>query len=256
MRKRDIALLLGALAVALVLTVGILRSAVVETASWGLSFREEGAAPIGTAGKDALRVLDAAYVGDASEKVIYLTFDAGYENGYTARILDILKEHEVPAAFFLVGDYLERNADLVRRMVQEGHTVGNHTMNHPDMTKLDASAFAGELQGMEQLYQDVTGRTLPKFYRPPQGLYSEENLENARKLGYRTVFWSLAYADWDNQNQPDPDAAVEKLNRRIHDGAVILLHSTSATNAEILPELIEGWKDMGYRFAPLTELYD
>ena len=101
----------------------------------------------------------------------------------TARILDILKEQQVPAAFFLVGDYLERNADLVRRIAQEGHTVGNHTMNHPDMTKLDGAAFAGELQGMEQLYQDVTGRTLPKFYRPPQGLYSEENLENARKLG-------------------------------------------------------------------------
>lgn len=227
----------------------------VATAGWGLSFPVEGQPPAGPLSAERLRELGGAYVDADGGKVLYLTFDAGYENGYTAKILDILKEQQVTAAFFLVGDYLERNADLLRRMAQEGHTVGNHTMNHPDMTKLDASAFAGELQGMEQLYQDITGRTLPKFYRPPQGLYSEENLENARKLGYRTVFWSLAYADWDNQNQPDPAAAVEKLIARTHDGAVILLHSTSATNAQILGELIGTWKDMGYRFAPLTELF-
>jgi peptidoglycan-N-acetylmuramic acid deacetylase len=161
----------------------------------------------------------------------------------------------VPAAFFLVGDYLERNANLVRRMAREGHIVGNHTMNHPDMTALDEAAFAAELQEMETLYQEGTGQTLPKFYRPPQGVYSQKNLEQAKALGYKTVFWSLAYADWDNNHQPDPDAAVEKLNRRIHDGAVILLHSTSATNAQILEELIGGWQEMGYRFAPLTELF-
>ena len=146
-----------------------------------------------------------------------MTFDAGYENGYTAGILDVLKKREVSAAFFLVGDYLERNPDLVRRMTAEGHIVGNHTLSHPDMTGLDEAAFEGELRGMEQLYEEVTGQTLPKYYRPPQGLYSEKNLELARKLGYKTVFWSLAYADWDNANQPNPDEAVEKLTLRLHD---------------------------------------
>lgn len=154
-----------------------------------------------------------------------------------------------------MGDYLERNPDLVRRMTAEGHIVGNHTLGHPDMTGLDEAAFEGELRGMEQLYEEVTGQTLPKYYRPPQGLYSEDNLKKAKAMGYKTVFWSLAYADWDNDHQPDPDAAVEKLTSRLHDGAVILLHATSKTNAEILDRLITQWQSMGYRFAPLTELF-
>ncbi len=230
--------------------------AAVPTGGWGLSFQTEGQAPAGPLSAEKLAELDAAYLDPDGGKVLYLTFDAGYENGHTADILDILKKQEVPAAFFLVGDYLERNADLVRRMTEEGHIVGNHTMNHPDMSKVPSrEAFEKELREVEELYTDITGQTLPKFYRPPQGLYSGENLQMAKNLGYKTVFWSLAYADWNNDDQPDPDAAVEKLNSRVHDGAVILLHSTSKTNAEILDRLISGWKDMGYRFAPLTELF-
>ena len=228
----------------------------IPTAGWGLSFQTEGQAPMGPVSAEKLSGLDAAYVDHKGGRVLYLTFDAGYENGFTAEILDILKKQEVPAAFFLVGDYLERNADLVRRMVQEGHIVGNHTMNHPDMSKVPSrEAFGKELQAVEALYEDITGQTMPKFYRPPQGLYSGENLEMAKELGYKTVFWSLAYADWDNNNQPNPEEAVEKLVRRTHDGAVILLHATSKTNAQILDRLITRWKDMGYRFAPLTELF-
>ena len=228
----------------------------IPTAGWGLSFQTEGQAPMGPVSAEKLAGLDAAYVDRKGGKVLYLTFDAGYENGFTGEILDILKKQEVPAAFFLVGDYLERNADLVRRMVQEGHIVGNHTMNHPDMSKVPSrEAFEKELQSVEALYEEITGQTMPKFYRPPQGLYSGENLEMAKELGYKTVFWSLAYADWDNNNQPNPDEAVEKLIRRTHDGAVILLHATSKTNAQILDRLITRWKDMGYRFAPLTELF-
>lgn len=227
----------------------------VPTAGWGLAFPVPGDAPSAPESPDRLRELGAAYLDPDGGKVLYLTFDAGYENGYTAGILDVLKKREVSAAFFLVGDYLERNPDLVRRMTAEGHIVGNHTLSHPDMTGLDEAAFEGELRGMEQLYEEVTGQTLPKYYRPPQGLYSEKNLELARKLGYKTVFWSLAYADWDNANQPNPDEAVEKLTLRLHDGAVILLHATSKTNAEILDRLITQWQSMGYRFAPLTELF-
>lgn len=227
----------------------------VPTAGWGLAFPVPGDAPSAPESPDRLRELGAAYLDPDGGKVLYLTFDAGYENGYTDGILDVLKKREVSAAFFLVGDYLERNPDLVRRMTAEGHIVGNHTLSHPDMTGLDEATFEGELRGMEQLYEEVTGQTLPKYYRPPQGLYSEKNLELARKLGYKTVFWSLAYADWDNANQPNPDEAVEKLTLRLHDGAVILLHATSKTNAEILDRLITQWQSMGYRFAPLTELF-
>lgn len=227
----------------------------VPTFGWGLSFQNEGSAPAGPMSAEKLGEYDAAYLDPDGGKVLYLTFDAGYENGYTADILDILKKYEVPAAFFLVGDYLERNADLVRRMTEEGHIVGNHTMDHPDMSRLSGDAFEAELQGAEKLYTEITGQTMPRFYRPPQGVASEENLTQAQSLGYKTVFWSLAHADWDNDAQPDPAASVEKLTRRLHDGAVVLLHSTSKTNAQILEELIVKWQSMGYRFAPLTELF-
>ena len=256
MGKRDICILAGALLAALVLTVGILRSDALETGSWGLSFRQEGAAPMGSAGADALAALDGAYLGDTSEPVIYLTFDAGYENGCTEKILDVLKKQEVPAAFFLVGNYMERNADLVRRMVNEGHTVGNHTMHHPDMSQItDKAAFQKELEDLEELYKKTTGQKLPKYYRPPQGSYSQENLKMAQELGYKTVFWSLAYVDWNNDAQPSREEAFSKLIPRIHNGAVVLLHSTSRTNAEILEELLIKWKEMGYRFGTLDELF-
>ena len=253
--KRTVFAALGAAVLLMGALLGVWTSRAVPTAGWGLSFGNPGAAPAGPLSQQRLSELGAAYLDEDGGKVLYLTFDAGYENGYTEQILDVLKKQEVPAAFFLVGDYLERNADLVRRMVKEGHIVGNHTLHHPDMQKLDDAAFEAELRGVEELYTDITGQTLPQYYRPPQGLYSEENLKKAREMGYRTVFWSLAYADWDNNDQPDPDAAVEKLTSRTHDGAVILLHATSKTNAQILDRLLSRWKDMGYRFAPLTELF-
>ena len=256
MRNRDIVMILAAIGVAIGVAIGIYFSSTLETGSWGLSFRQEGAAPIGNAGADQLKKYDAAYLGDTSEKVIYLTFDAGYENGCTAKILDTLQKHNVKAAFFLVGNYIARNADLVRRMVEEGHTVGNHTMHHPDMSKLkDKEAFAKELQDLEELFLEKTGKPLPKYYRPPQGIYSEENLKLAKDLGYKTVFWSLAYVDWKNDSQPSKEEAFAKLLPRIHPGAVALLHSTSETNAQILDELLTKWEEMGYRFGTLDELF-
>ena len=256
MRKRDLWILAAAFAAAIGTAVWIFFSSTLPTGSWGLSFRQEGMPPIGNAGVDQLRQYDAAYIGDTGEKVLYLTFDAGYENGCTAEILDILKEQEVQAAFFLVGNYIEKNADLVRRMVQEGHTVGNHTMHHYDMSRLsDKAAFQKELTDLEALYRDTVGSQMPKFYRPPQGLYSEENLAMAKELGYKTVFWSLAYVDWNNDSQPSREQALSKLLPRTHNGAVILLHSTSRTNAQILGELIEHWKAEGYRFASVEELF-
>ena len=256
MRKRDRYLLAGVMALALVLAVGIFLADSVETGSWGLSFQTEGQPPVGPANSAVLARYDAAYLGSTAEKVLYLTFDAGYENGCTAQILDILKKHQVPAAFFLVGNYMEKNADLVRRMVAEGHTVGNHTMHHPDMSKIsDKAAFQKELEELEALYEEITGSQMPKYYRPPQGNYSEENLKMAQELGYKTVFWSLAYVDWKNDAQPTAEYAFSKLLPRTHNGAVVLLHSTSQTNAQILDELLTKWEEMGYRFGTLEELF-
>ena len=257
MRKRDLILLLIALAAAAVLTVSVMTGSAVETGSWGLSFRTEGSAPVAPASASQLQKYDAVYLGNTQEKVIYLTFDAGYENGCTAQILDALKKHNAPAAFFLVGHYIKENPDLVKRMVAEGHIVGNHTMHHPDMSKIsEKAAFEKELTDLETLYYAVTGQNMPKFYRPPQGNYSEENLKMAKELGYKTVFWSLAYVDWNNDNQPTKEAAFSKLLPRTHDGAVVLLHSTSTTNAEILDELLTKWEEMGYHFAPISDLFE
>ena len=256
MRKRDLFLILAVIVIAITATVHLLAGQALESGSWGLSFRQEGSAPIGNAGVQQLQQYDAVYLGNTNEKVLYLTFDAGYENGCTETILDTLKQHGVPAAFFLVGNYIEKNADLVRRMASEGHIVANHTMHHPDMSKLrDEGAFSKELSALEVLYQNTVGQQMPKYYRPPQGLYSEENLQMAKNLGYKTVFWSLAYVDWNNDAQPSREEAFSKLLPRTHNGAVVLLHSTSKTNAQILDELLTKWKDMGYHFGTLDDLF-
>ena len=257
MRKRELWMVCCVSVLALVMAVAILLNDVMSTASWGLSFPTEGRPPVGPASGAQLARYDAAYLGDTGRKVLYLTFDAGYENGCTAKILDVLKKQEVPAAFFLVGNYIEKNADLVRRMVAEGHTVGNHTMHHYDMSKLtEPAAFQKELTALEKLYEETVGQPMEKFYRPPQGTYSQENLALAKEMGYKTVFWSLAYVDWNNDQQPTREQAFAKLLPRVHDGAVVLLHSTSETNAAILDELLTKWKAMGYEFAPIEELFD
>lgn len=219
---------------------------------WGLSFQSEGAPPVANASQEYLRNFDALYVGDANQKEIYITFDAGFENGNTERILDALKKHGVKATFFLVGNYFETQPELVKRMAEEGHTIGNHTYSHPDMSKIsDIQSFQTELQKNEALYRDILGSEMPKLYRPPQGKFCEENLKMAQQLGYSTVFWSLAYVDWYVDDQPTPEQAFSKLLPRIHPGAVVLLHSTSSTNAEILDELLTKWEETGYSFGDL-----
>ena len=256
MRKRDVWIGLGVIALAVLLSLIQLLPRAIATGAWGLSYPSPGQTPSGPADIQQLQRYDAAYVGDTGRKVLYLTFDAGYENGYTEQILDTLEKHQVPAAFFLVGNYLEKEPDLVRRMVQEGHIVGNHTMHHPDMSKLtDQTAFQKELSDLEDLFTSITGQQMPKYYRPPQGIYSEENLQMAKQLGYQTVFWSLAYADWDNSAQPTAQYAFDKLLPRIHNGAVILLHSTSKTNAQILDELLTRLKADGYTFESINRLF-
>lgn len=230
-----------------------------ESQSWGLGYGENGTTPTGNTSKEELLQYDAFYVGDETEsdegeKVLYLTFDAGYENGNTEAILDALALHNAPAAFFIVGYYLEENPELVLRMIEEGHIVGNHSYNHPDMTSLSEEEFVEEIESLESLYIEVTGMELSDYYRPPQGKYSVETLKLAQSMGYKTVFWSLAYVDWYQDDQPTHEEAFKKLLTRVHPGAIVLLHSTSQTNAEILDELLTEWENMGYTFASLDEL--
>ncbi len=257
MKGKDLFIVAGAIVAALLLSWGQLQSQTVTAGAWGLSFQGEGQTPEGPASAESLKTLDAVYVGDTTQKVLYLTFDAGYENGCTAEILQTLKAHQVPAAFFLVGNYLEQNGDLVRQMVADGHIVANHTMHHKNMSQISQKeAFARELQDLEQLFLEVTGKEMPKYYRPPQGIYSKENLQMAQEMGYKTVFWSLAYADWDNNKQPTAAYALGKLLPRTHPGAIILLHSTSKTNAALLDQLLTTWKDQGYTFRSIDTLFD
>lgn len=230
-----------------------LNKEVMSANNWGLSFQEDGKAPVIDVDKEELKNYNGYYLGD--EKKIYLTFDAGYENGNTEKILDALKENNVKAAFFLVGNYLETCPEIVKRMVEEGHIVGNHTYHHKDMETLTSKeSFMKELTDLEELYKNLIGTQMPKFYRPPQGKYTMEQLKWASEAGYKTCFWSLAYVDWDEKKQPSKEEAIDKLTKRIHPGAIVLLHSTSSTNGNIMNDIIKEWKNMGYQFGELTEL--
>ncbi|WP_407932246.1 delta-lactam-biosynthetic de-N-acetylase [Caproiciproducens galactitolivorans] len=260
--KKQIAIVLVCFVLLLAVVIRFNRpqtTATVETlaanTNWGLGYSENGKQPTGNASSDFLKQYNAYFVGSADKKVIYLTFDAGYEAGYTPAILDVLKKHNVKSAFFVVGNYLNTSPDLVKRMIAEGHIVGNHTNTHPDMSKIsDMEAFKKEISAVEIKFKEIIGKDMQKYYRPPQGKYSVDNLKQANKLGYKTIFWSLAYVDWYRDKQPTKEQAFNKLLPRIHPGAVVLLHSTSKTNSEILDELLSKWEAMGYTFGTLHEL--
>lgn len=234
----------------------------VETAasgSWGLGFGADGSEtqPAGSLSKEELEKYDAWFLGDDGEKVLYLTFDCGYENGNTENILNALQKHNAKATFFVVGHFLESAPEIVKRMVEDGHSVGNHTYHHPDMSKIsDKSSFQKEMDDVKELFKEITGTEMAMYYRPPQGKYSTANLEMAKEAGYATFFWSLAYVDWNQDDQPSHEEAFKKLMGRIHPGAIVLLHSTSKTNGEILDELLTKWEEMGYTFSPLSDLLE
>ena len=263
MRKSPLRVFVGVLTMALLgisMTKGyqarqVSSAKALTSENWGLGFSTEGEAPTANETPDELKKWDTYYIGNQEKKKIYLTFDCGYENGQMECILDALKEADVKACFFLVGNYLETEPELVKRMVEEGHTIGNHTYHHKDMTRIDDfDAFREELESLEALYRETTGKELSKYYRPPEGKFDERSLRYASELGYRTIFWSVAYADWDNKNQPSAQTAKAKILERVHNGAVILLHPTSRTNAEILKDVIVELKGQGYRFGSLDEL--
>lgn len=246
---------LGALTAKKAESVGVAALLHEKSESWGLGFGTEGKPPTGNASAAELKKYNAYFIGDTTQNTIYLTFDCGYENGNTELILDALKKHDVKATFFVVGNFLETSPEIVKRMIAEGHTVGNHTYHHLDMSSISSmDAFKKETQDVENLFEQITGTPITKFYRPPQGKYNIENLKMAQELGYHTFFWSLAYVDWYQDKQPTKDEAFGKLLKRIHPGAIVLLHSTSSTNAQILDELLTKWEEMGYTIKPLTEL--
>ncbi len=191
---------------------------------------------------------------DAEDKVVYLTFDVGYENGNVAKVLDALQAEGATGAFFVLGHVAEQYPELVQRMAAEGHLVCNHTYSHKNLCGAPSGALTEELKRLERACEDAAGVTVSKYYRPPEGSFDEAMLKEAQSLGYQTIFWSFAYADWDNQKQPDPAAAQKKILDNLHNGAVILLHPTSATNATILGDVLRSMKAQGYRFGTLDEL--
>ena len=198
--------------------------------------------------------IDERYGDDTAEKKLYITFDAGYENGNIEKILDVLKREQVPAAFFILDNLIIKNTDLVMRMADEGHLVCNHTRNHKDLSLADEETIAESLSSLEKVYEQKTGREMSKYFRFPEGKYSLKALEAVEKLGYKSIFWSFGYDDWDNNRQPCREKALKKILDNTHNGEIILLHPTSSTNAEILPTLISEWRKMGYTFGTLDEL--
>lgn len=198
--------------------------------------------------------VDRAHNENNDEKVIYLTFDVGYENGNVAKVLDALKAHNATGTFFVLEHIITKETALVKRMFDEGHTVANHTMTHRNMSKADKAIFEEELYGLEKLCSEYTGGVMAKLYRPPEGCFSEDNMKILHDMGYKTIFWSSAYADWDNNNQPSAAYAMEKLKSRLHNGQILLLHPTSATNAAIIDEFLTYLEAEGYSFGSLTEL--
>ncbi len=227
-----------------------------KNTNWGLGFSKiSGEQPTGNATPEYLKDFNAFFIEPKDEKKLYITFDAGYEAGFMPKILEALKKHNVKATFFVVGTLIKSNPELIKEIASQGHIVGNHTMTHPNMSKMETMEdFKKEIEPVENLYKELTGEDMQKYYRPPQGVYSEKNLQMAKELGYKTIFWSLAYVDWYKDKQPSHEEAFSKIMSRLHPGAIILLHSTSKTNSEILDELLTKFEKEGYTFGTLDEL--
>lgn len=247
MKKTVIALLM-CFAIALTVQAGIST----KRLEWYFKPTSAGERPLPPTEAHFMTDYDTHYIGK-DEKRVYLTFDLGYENENVKSILDTLKAENVKATFFLLRHTVV-NGNNLPQIVADGHLTANHTLHHKDMTSLCCEDFKSELEGLADEYRAVTGGELARIYRPPCGAFSEQNLSWAQELGYKTVFWSLAYADWDENAQPSAEAALNKLKSRMHNGAVILLHPTSATNAKILPDLIKWLKSEGYEFGTVEEL--
>lgn len=223
--------------------------------SWYFNPRNDGKQPDPIKEANFFKKYSSYYVGDPNEKVLYLSFDAGYESGNTENILDTLKKHNAKAQFFVVESYIKNNPEIVKRMEKEGHLVCNHSRSHPSMASItDFEKFKSEIISVEETYKEVTGKDMPKYFRPPMGKFSEQSLKYTKDLGYSSIFWSFAYVDWYNDKQPTHEFAKEKIYTRTHPGAIVLLHPNSKTNTEILDEVITHWEQEGYKLKTLDYL--
>ncbi|CAM3949307.1 delta-lactam-biosynthetic de-N-acetylase [Mesobacillus zeae] len=221
---------------------------------WGFKKAKEGRQA--DAGKPLEKILEkhgAVYKGSPERKEIYLTFDNGYENGYTDKVLDVLKKEKVPAAFFVTGHYLETAEEQVYRMAKEGHIIGNHSWHHPDMTRTSDAKLKKELESVREKTAELTGNKQMVYLRPPRGVFSERTMNLAKELGYTHVFWSLAYVDWNTDSQKGWRYSYENIMRQIHPGAILLLHSVSKDNADALEKVIKDLKKQGYTFKSLDQ---
>lgn len=222
---------------------------------WGIPKPKNETPPdAGQAWNEIVKKHGAFYKGDPNKKDIYLTFDNGYENGYTEKILDVLKKEEVPAAFFVTGHYLETAPELVKRMAKEGHIVGNHSWSHPDLTTVSDEKIVEELEKVRKKTEELTGTKTMKYLRPPRGIFSERTMAVAKKQGYTHALWSLAYVDWNTNQQKGAQYAHDNIMSRIHPGAVMLLHTVSKDNADALESVIKDLKKKGYTFKSLDDL--
>ncbi|WP_257962529.1 delta-lactam-biosynthetic de-N-acetylase [Bacillus sp. UMB0893] len=223
--------------------------------NWGFEkSRNHQSAEPGQPLRDLLKKHDAFYMGDPTQKYIYLTFDNGYENGYTASVLDVLKKRKVPAAFFVTGHYLLDQPQLVKRMAAEGHIVGNHSWHHPDLTKVSDERLRKELDSVRVKTEELTGYQGLNYLRPPRGVFSERVLSLSKELGYQPVFWSLAFVDWHTNAQKGWRYSYDQIMAQIHPGCILLLHTVSKDNAEALDQAIEDLTKQGYIFKSLDDL--
>lgn len=245
----------GILIAMAIVPLGSIASVTASSHNWYYKPNEEGLQPIVSDDAAFLSDYDILFMGNSQDKYLYLTFDAGFDNGNTAVILDVLKEKGVCAAFFLTGHFMKSQPELLKRMENEGHIVGNHTVDHKDLTSCTEEVFLEQVAGLETIYQETTGAEMSKFLRPPEGKYSESFLKLCEKNGYIPVFWSFAYKDWLEDDQPTRENALGIITKRTHNGAVLLLHSTSSTNAAVLGELIDTWRSEGYEIKSLNDLY-
>lgn len=221
---------------------------------WGISRRPDNQTPAADPGApELLKKYGGLYIGDMNRKVIYLTFDEGYENGYTPKILDALRDNNAKGVFFITGPYLSEHQDLVRRMVEEGHSIGNHTIHHPSLPSVDDKKLEEEVLGLDRAFNEKFGKNM-KFLRPPKGEYSERTLAVTQKLGYINMFWSFAYDDWYRDKSRGADYAFNIVDRNLHNGAVLLLHAVSKDNADALDRIIKNARSKGYEIGNPDEL--
>ena len=265
MNKQIKAIILGSL-VSLILTLTLYTGAnkkEIATSSktslsnkkieWGIQRKNNHEQPnLGQKNVELINKYNGMALGNSEKKYIYLTFDLGYEAGYTAKILDALKENNVPATFFITAHYVNTASDLVQRMIDEGHIVGNHTVNHKSMPSLSDEELNAEVMKLHsQVFEKYNYEM--KYLRPPKGEYSERTLSLCENLGYKTVMWSFAYVDWDEKKQPSKDEAMDKIVSNLHNGEIMLLHATSKTNTDIMSQMIKKVREERYEFKSLEE---